>query len=353
MNYDPIVAVEGSGPPLVLVPGLDGTGLLFYRQRPLLAQQFRVATVRLRDDAAAMDTLVSDLGAAIDSVAPGSRVTLVGESFGGALVLSFALAHPERIERLVVLNSFPYFAARARLWVGHRLLRAMPWGMMAAVRRLTSWRMHSAHTTRDELERFHALMRATTREGYLSRLRMLRSYDVRNRLRHLRAPILLLASDQDHLVPAVQQARLIASLAPDVTVRVLAGHGHICLMAPDLDLAQIRSECATQADVTRVAEATLQCFRRVVPAAVPGVVFLSGGQSDELATAHLSKMNELGGGPWQLSFSYGRALQAPALKAWGGKPENVAAGQKAYYHRAKLNSAARYGKYNPAMEKAA
>ena len=103
----------------------------------------------------------------------------------------------------------------------------------------------------------------------------------------------------------------------------------------------------------QVAEATLHCFRRVVPAAVPGVVFLSGGQSDELATAHLSKMNELGGGPWELSFSYGRALQAPALKAWGGKPENVAAGQKAYYHRAKLNSAARYGKYTPAMEKAA
>ena len=123
------------------------------------------------------------------------------------------------------------------------------------------------------------------------------------------------------------------------------------LLKPNMVLSG--SECPTQASVTQVAEATLHCFRRVVPAAVPGVVFLSGGQSDELATAHLSKMNELGGGPWELSFSYGRALQAPALKAWGGKPENVAAGQKAYYHRAKLNSAARYGKYTPAMEKAA
>ena len=123
------------------------------------------------------------------------------------------------------------------------------------------------------------------------------------------------------------------------------------LLKPNMVLSG--SECPTQASVTQVAEATLHCFRRVVPAAVPGVVFLSGGQSDELATAHLSKMNELGGGPWELSFSYGRALQAPALKAWGGKPENAAAGQKAYYHRAKLNSAARYGKYTPAMEKAA
>jgi fructose-bisphosphate aldolase, class I len=123
------------------------------------------------------------------------------------------------------------------------------------------------------------------------------------------------------------------------------------LLKPNMVLSG--TENAKQADVTQVAEATLLCFRRVVPAAVPGIVFLSGGQSDELATAHLSKMNELGGGPWELSFSYGRALQAPALKAWGGKPENVAAGQKAYYHRAKLNSAARYGKYTAAMEKAA
>jgi fructose-bisphosphate aldolase class I len=122
------------------------------------------------------------------------------------------------------------------------------------------------------------------------------------------------------------------------------------LLKPNMVLSG--TECPKQASVTEVAEATLRCFRRVVPAAVPGIVFLSGGQSDELATAHLSKMNELGGGPWELSFSYGRALQAPALKAWGGKPENVAAGQKAYYHRAKCNSAARYGKYTAAMEKA-
>jgi fructose-bisphosphate aldolase class I len=82
-------------------------------------------------------------------------------------------------------------------------------------------------------------------------------------------------------------------------------------------------------------------------------VFLSGGQSDEAATAHLNEMNKIGGSPWQLSFSYGRALQAPALKAWGGKPENVAAGQRAFYHRAKMNGAARGGRYTESMEKAA
>jgi fructose-bisphosphate aldolase class I len=123
------------------------------------------------------------------------------------------------------------------------------------------------------------------------------------------------------------------------------------LLKPNMVLSG--TECATQASVRQVAEATLASFRRTVPAAVPGIVFLSGGQSDELATAHLNEMNRLGGGPWQLSFSYGRALQAPALKAWGGKAANVAAGQKAYYHRAKCNGAARSGSYTEAMERAA
>jgi fructose-bisphosphate aldolase class I len=83
---------------------------------------------------------------------------------------------------------------------------------------------------------------------------------------------------------------------------------------------------------------------------VPGIVFLSGGQSDEVATAHLNAMNKLGDLPWQLSFSYGRALQAPALKAWQGEEEKVAGGQEAFFHRAKLNGAARSGSYTVEME---
>jgi fructose-bisphosphate aldolase class I len=107
-----------------------------------------------------------------------------------------------------------------------------------------------------------------------------------------------------------------------------------------------------RASVDEVAKATLECFARHVPASVPGIVFLSGGQTDEDATAHLNAMNALGPHPWQLSFSYGRALQAPALKAWQGKQENVAAAQAAYLHRARLNGAARSGSYTAAMEQA-
>ena len=122
------------------------------------------------------------------------------------------------------------------------------------------------------------------------------------------------------------------------------------LLKPNMVLSG--STCSQQASVGEVAEATLRCFHRTVPAAVPGVVFLSGGQSDELATAHLNEMNKLGGGPWELSFSYGRALQAPALKTWLGKTENVEAAQQAYYHRARCNGAARSGSYSDSMEAA-
>ena len=112
-------------------------------------------------------------------------------------------------------------------------------------------------------------------------------------------------------------------------------------------------DCPKQASREEVAEKTVTVLKRCVPSAVPGIAFLSGGQSDEDATAHLSLMNKLGPLPWALSFSYGRALQAAALKAWGGKTENVAAGQRAFSHRAKMNGAAALGKWSETMEKAA
>ncbi len=110
-------------------------------------------------------------------------------------------------------------------------------------------------------------------------------------------------------------------------------------------------KCATQASIQQVAEQTIRCFRSHVPVAVPGIVFLSGGQSDEHATAHLDAIARLGPHPWTLSFSYGRALQAPAIKAWGGKAANWKAGQAAFAHRARLNGAAQAGKYTAAMER--
>src|SRR4051794_6431096 len=128
-------------------------------------------------------------------------------------------------------------------------------------------------------------------------------------------------------------------------------HPEGVLLKPNMVLSGYSSP--DQASHEDVAHETIRCFERHVPAAVPGIVFLSGGQSDEDATANLNAMNSIGPHPWQLSFSYGRALQAPALKAWVGKEENVEAAQRAYYHRAKMNSAARTGMYAPEMEREA
>ncbi|HEX6058450.1 MAG TPA: alpha/beta fold hydrolase [Gemmatimonadaceae bacterium] len=240
---DPRVAIRGEGPPLVLVPGLDGTGLLFYRQVPLLARRHRVVTYALREDAPSMDALVEQLRRVVDLAAPdGARATIVGESFGGALALSFALAHPGRVAAVVVLNSFPRFLPQLRLHLAIAGIRIVPWAAMALVRRLTAFRLHSPHTHRAEIRTFLELTRRTTRRGYLSRLSILREYDVRERLAELRVPSLFLASDRDHLVPSVREATRMASRAPGARLRVLAGHGHVCLIAPDVDLDEILAD---------------------------------------------------------------------------------------------------------------
>jgi fructose-bisphosphate aldolase class I len=109
-------------------------------------------------------------------------------------------------------------------------------------------------------------------------------------------------------------------------------------------------DCSEQASVKEVAEMTVDCFFNTVPAAVPGIAFLSGGQSDELATAHLNAMNQIDGTPWNLTFSYGRALQTPALKAWSGKAENIHAAQEALMKRAIFNGLATKGEYSSDME---
>ncbi len=112
-------------------------------------------------------------------------------------------------------------------------------------------------------------------------------------------------------------------------------------------------KCTKQASIEDVAERTIQVLKRCVPSAVPGIAFLSGGQADEDATAHLNAMNAMGPLPWALTFSYGRALQAAPQKAWSGKAENVAAAQKAFLHRARMNHLAALGKWSTAEEKKA
>lgn len=123
------------------------------------------------------------------------------------------------------------------------------------------------------------------------------------------------------------------------------------VLKPNMAIAG--KKAAKQAGVEEVAEKTLMVLKRCVPSAVPGIAFLSGGQSDEDATAHLDAMNRQGPLPWSLTFSYGRALQAAPQKAWSGKAENVGKAQAAFTHRARMNGLAAMGDWKPALEKAA
>ncbi|MBM3985315.1 MAG: fructose-bisphosphate aldolase class I [Planctomycetes bacterium] len=155
--------------------------------------------------------------------------------------------------------------------------------------------------------------------------------------------------DGDH---AVERCFEVTEATLRLVFAALQQHGVVLegmLLKPNMVIAA--SGCKKQAGVEQVAAETLRCFRRTVPAAVPGIVFLSGGQSDEVATAHLSAMNRMGPNPWPLSFSYGRALQHAPQHAWKGQAANVAAAQKAFLKRAKCNGAAALGKYTEAMEK--
>jgi fructose-bisphosphate aldolase class I len=151
----------------------------------------------------------------------------------------------------------------------------------------------------------------------------------------------------------IQRHFAVTELTLRLVFDALAEH-HVALggmlLKPNMVLSG--KDCPEQAPVQEVAANTVLCMKRVVPAAVPGLVFLSGGQTDLQATEHLNAMNRLEGLPWQLSFSFGRALQAPVLKAWQGDPANVAQAQQAFHHRAMCNSKARFGKYTAEVETA-
>lgn len=154
--------------------------------------------------------------------------------------------------------------------------------------------------------------------------------------------------DGDHGIERCERvtARVLAAVFAELEAHSVLLEG--MLLKPNMVIAG--KKCPTQASVQEVAEATIRCLKRYVPAAVPGIVFLSGGQSDVDATDHLNAMNAVGPHPWEVSFSYGRALQAPVLAAWKGSESNVTAAQEALLNRCRLNGLARDGVYARSME---
>jgi pimeloyl-ACP methyl ester carboxylesterase len=236
----PTYLEQGKGHILIMVPGLDGTALLFYRQIPLLARQFHVVTFPLPNDSTCtMESLVENLRLVIQCEIEKhgkQKVLLCGESFGGALSLSLALSHPELLDGLIILNSFPKIRKRFQIAIAPFLLKAMPWGAMPTVRRFTESRLHSPHTLPEDLAEFHERMRSVGKQGYIRRLEILKNYDIRGRLPEIETPTLFLAGDLDQLIPSVAEAKWMASRMPHATVVELKGYGHICLINHDFNL---------------------------------------------------------------------------------------------------------------------
>jgi len=227
-------------PPIVMVPGIDGTALLFYRQQPLLARYFDVIAFPLPTvdpHVMTMDSLVDDLATLVEEVS-GVGAILVGESFGGALSMSMALARPDLVRGLVIVNSFPYFDQRIRLFAAPKLMRMVPWGAMPLVRRYTSAHLHSPHTNVEDIEEFLERAKSIDRDSYIRRLEIIRDYDIREQLAGIDTPTLYLAGTLDRLVPSVQWANYMAERVPGAEMQALDGYGHVCLIDHDLDISE-------------------------------------------------------------------------------------------------------------------
>ncbi len=224
---------------IVLVPGIDGTAELFYRQIPLLARHFDVVAFPLPDRPdATMEDLADDLALLVDEVGHNGAL-LLGESFGGALSLHVALRHPERVKGLVIVNSFPYLDNRLQLLAAPQLLRVLPWGAMPLARRLTEHRIHSAHVDADDLREFRRRTRSIDRDGYIRRMQLVRGHDVRDELEQITAPTLFVAGTDDKLVPSARWAEFMGERVPGAEVLLLDGYGHCCLINHDLDVGRI------------------------------------------------------------------------------------------------------------------
>lgn len=223
--------VEGSGPPIVYVCGLEGSGRLFYKQSEDLSRDHRVITMPLRPDGRyEMSRLVEDVAWVVrDADAVGA--TVLGESFGGLLTMATALAHPELFARMILLNTFPYFFQRAKIRMGCVLFAAF-YSMMK-VHRTRSARhvLFSPDIAEEERQKFRDYTRVVGHEGYVSRMRIIRDTDLRPYLPEIKTPALVVAGTADRLLDSVKAARLMASRIPRARLKLLEGTGHVALLS--------------------------------------------------------------------------------------------------------------------------
>lgn len=239
--------VDGSGPLLVYIAGLDGTGELFFRQAPALSRSYRVMTFRSRDYGRfTYDDLADDVAALIRD-AGAERATIVAESFGGGVAFTFALRYPAMLERLVIVNSFARFRGRVKIKLGILLASALPFWTTSVVRRTASEvALRADGVKAEDRQQFFKAIRTVKRDDYTQRLKLIEKLDLEHRLADIHAPTLFIAGEKDLLVPSAREARAMAARMPNATVRLIPGAGHACLLGDRVQLADILAEWTSQ-----------------------------------------------------------------------------------------------------------
>ncbi|HEV2664114.1 MAG TPA: alpha/beta hydrolase [Blastocatellia bacterium] len=239
--------MEGSGPLLVYIAGMDGTGELFYKQAPALARTYRVVTFRQREDGRfTYDDLTGDVAAIIRNNGE-SRATIVGESFGGTIALQFAIRFPEMVERLVVVNSFPRFRPRWKIEIAAAFAPIVPHRLTWLLRRGANMLgLMQDGVSAEDRRRFFQVVRGVNHEAHSRRLRLIAELDIENRLSEIRAPTLFIAGAKDYLVKSVREARLMAARLGGADVKIIDGAGHACLLGNKVILADLLADWIAQ-----------------------------------------------------------------------------------------------------------
>lgn len=225
---------QGSGPPFVYIAGIEGTGRLFYKQAADLARDHTVVSFPLRPDGRyTMDALVEDVGQILRQVgAEREPATVLGESFGGALAMSAALAYPALFRRMVLVNTFPWFAHRRKIKFGVLVYSVVPYRLVGAYRRLNHGReLFGPDVTHEDRRLFREHTRAVPYEGYLSRMKIVRDIDLRPHLHKISTPTLVVAGTADRLFDSVGAAQIIVQHIPRARLKLLEGTGHTALLS--------------------------------------------------------------------------------------------------------------------------
>lgn len=240
IDGSPHYRIEGTGPLLIYVAGLDGTGLLFFKQAPRLANTYRVVTFRARDHGLfTYEDLVEDLAAIIHDLGE-ERATILGESFGGTVALNFALKHPQLVEKLVVINSFPRFRNRKTIKLGRMLTSRLPFRLLWPVRcAANTLGLLVDGVSREDRRLFWQAIHTVSAEGYARRLDLIAELNIESRLGEIQAPTLFIAGEQDLLIRSANEARAMAARMPNASVRIIKGAGHACLLGNRVRLDEL------------------------------------------------------------------------------------------------------------------